>query len=72
MTHGPPDSLPCPGAHRLPARISQVHLVQHQDVWADAQYLLQHGVTARQWDVSTAKENNCVLAWEQVPRQGGG
>lgn len=55
-------SQPCPSAHRLMAGISQVHLVQHQDVRADAQHLLQNGVTARQWDVSTVKDSDCALA----------
>lgn len=66
MTCRPTASQPCPGTHRLPLGISQVPLVQHQDMRADAQHLSQHGVTARQWDVSAAKENDCALAWEQV------
>lgn len=44
--HRTPASSSTPRAHRLLARVGQVHLVQNQDVWADAQCLLQHGVTA--------------------------
>lgn len=54
-----------PSAHRLPAGISQVHLVQHQDMWADAQCFLQHRVPARQRDVSTAKDNNSLPVRER-------
>lgn len=40
---------------RLPAGISQIRLVQHQDVRADAQRLLQRGVTARQRNVAALR-----------------